>query len=159
MKGTVLYGPGDVRFEERETPRIEVATAAVIRIAATCVCGSDLWPYRGLQPIVGPTPMGHEYCGVVEEVGGAVRSVRPGQFVVGSFATSDNTCPHCRYGYQSSCMGREFITRAQAPLLRVPSVARGGPGTGSRMRREGDLVEQKGFEPSTPTLRTWCSPS
>ena len=64
--------------------------------------------------------MGHEYCGIVEEVGGAVRSVRPGQFVIGSFATSDNTCPNCRYGYQSSCQRREFITRAQAPVLRVP---------------------------------------
>jgi threonine dehydrogenase-like Zn-dependent dehydrogenase len=116
----VLYGPGDIRFEDRETPRIEEPTDAIIRIAATCVCGSDLWPYRGVQPIDGPTPMGHEYCGVVEEVGGAVRSVKPGQFVVGSFATSDNTCPNCQYGYQSSCMHCEFITRAQAPVLRVP---------------------------------------
>src|SRR4051812_40850626 len=75
---------------------------------------------RGLQPINGPTPMGHEYCGVVEEVGSAVKSVKPGQFVVGSFATSDNTCPNCRYGYQSSCVQREWMTRAQAPVLRVP---------------------------------------
>ena len=123
MRGTVLYGPGDIRFEERETPKIIEATDAVIRMAATCVCGSDLWPYRGLQPIKGPTPMGHEYCGFVEEVGSAVKSVKPGQFVIGSFATSDNTCPHCQYGYQSSCMHREFITRAQAPLLRVPLAA------------------------------------
>jgi threonine dehydrogenase-like Zn-dependent dehydrogenase len=64
--------------------------------------------------------MGHEYCGIVEEVGGAVRSIRPGQFVIGSFATSDNTCPNCRYGYPSSCMHREFMTRAQARVLRVP---------------------------------------
>lgn len=120
MRATVLYGPRDIRFEERETPRIVEPTDAVIRMAVTCVCGSDLWPYRGLQPTDGPTPMGHEYCGVVEEVGGAVRSVKPGQFVIGSFATSDNTCPHCQYGYQSSCMHREFMTRAQAPLLRVP---------------------------------------
>src|SRR5438094_210002 len=120
MRGAVLYGPRDIRFEDRETPRIVEPTDAVIRIAATCVCGSDLWPYRGLQPINGPSPMGHEYCGVVEEVGKAVTSVRPGQFVVGSFATSDNTCPNCRYGYQSSCVHREFMTRAQAPVLRVP---------------------------------------
>jgi threonine dehydrogenase-like Zn-dependent dehydrogenase len=120
MRGTVLYGPGDIRFEDRETPRIEEPTDAVIRIAATCVCGSDLWPYRGLQPLKGPTPMGHEYCGFVEEVGSSVRTVKPGQFVVGSFATSDNVCPNCQYGYQSSCMHREFITRAQAPVLRVP---------------------------------------
>jgi threonine dehydrogenase-like Zn-dependent dehydrogenase len=64
--------------------------------------------------------MGHEYCGIVEEVGSAVRSIKPGQFVIGSFATSDNVCPTCRYGYQSSCNHREFISRAQAPLLRVP---------------------------------------
>lgn len=120
MRGTVLYGPRDIRFEDRETPKIEEPTDAVVRIAATCVCGSDLWPYRGLQPITGPSPMGHEYCGFVEEVGGAVKSVRPGQFVVGSFATSDNTCANCTYGYQSSCQRREFITRAQAPVLRVP---------------------------------------
>lgn len=120
MRGTVLYGPGDVRFEDREDPRIIEPADAVIRMAATCVCGSDLWPYRGLQPVNGPTPMGHEYCGIVEEVGSAVRSVRPGQFVIGSFATSDNTCPHCRIGYQSSCVQREFMSRAQAPMLRVP---------------------------------------
>src|SRR3954465_10909015 len=120
MRGTVLYAPRDVRFEDRETPRIEQPTDAVISMTATCVCGSDLWPYRGLQPTKGPQPMGHEYCGVVEEVGSAVKNVRPGQFVVGSFATSDNTCPNCRYGYQSSCVQREFMTRAQAPVLRVP---------------------------------------
>ncbi len=120
MRGTVLYGPRDIRFEDRETPGIEEPTDAVIRIAATCVCGSDLWPYRGLQPITGPTPMGHEYCGIVEEIGGAVRSVKPGQFVIGSFATSDNTCPHCQAGYQSSCVHREWMLRAQAPVLRVP---------------------------------------
>jgi threonine dehydrogenase-like Zn-dependent dehydrogenase len=120
MRATVLYGPRDIRFEDRETPKIVEPTDAVIRIAVTCVCGSDLWPYRGLQPIDGPTPMGHEYCGIVEEVGSAVTSIKPGQFVIGSFATSDNTCPHCQYGYQSSCAHREFMNRAQAPVLRVP---------------------------------------
>jgi threonine dehydrogenase-like Zn-dependent dehydrogenase len=120
MKGTVLYGPGDIRFEDREDPKILQPTDAILRLSATCVCGSDLWPYRGLQPIDGPTRMGHEYCGIVEEVGSAVKSIKPGQFVVGSFATSDNTCQHCLYGYQSSCMHREFMLRAQAPFLRVP---------------------------------------
>jgi threonine dehydrogenase-like Zn-dependent dehydrogenase len=120
MRGAVLYGPRDIRFEERAYPTIVAPTDAVIRLSATCVCGSDLWPYRGIQPILQPTPMGHEYCGIVEEVGRAVRSVRPGQFVIGSFATSDNTCPNCQYGYQSSCVHREWITRAQAPVLRVP---------------------------------------
>jgi threonine dehydrogenase-like Zn-dependent dehydrogenase len=120
MRGAVLYGPRDVRFEEREDPKIVESTDAVIRIAATCVCGSDLWPYRGLQPVSGPTPMGHEYCGIVEAVGREVRNIKPGQFVIGSFAASDNTCPHCQYGYQSSCEHREWISTAQAPLLRVP---------------------------------------
>src|SRR3954465_9102828 len=82
MKGAVLYGPRDVRFEEREIPKITKPTDAVIRISATCVCGSDLWPYRGIQPVAQPTPMGHEYCGIVEEVGRAVTSVKPGQFVI-----------------------------------------------------------------------------
>ena len=120
MKGTVLYGPRDVRFEERDAPTIIKPTDAIIRISATCVCGSELWPYRGISPVTQPTPMGHEYCGIVEEIGSAVKSVKPGQFVIGSFATSDNTCPNCAYGYQSSCMHREFMNRAQAPLLRVP---------------------------------------
>ena len=120
MKGAVLYGSRDIRFEERDAPTILQPTDAIIKISATCVCGSDLWPYRGISSMAEPTPMGHEYCGIVEEVGKAVKSVRPGQFVIGSFATSDNTCPNCQYGYQSSCMHREFMTRAQAPMLRVP---------------------------------------
>ena len=120
MRGTVLYGPGDVRFEERPEPAIIQPTDAIVRTSVTCVCGSDLWPYRGANPITQPTPMGHEYCGVVEEVGSAVKNVRPGQFVIGSFATSDNTCPHCRNGYQSSCRRREWVSTAQAPRLRIP---------------------------------------
>src|SRR6266480_7963276 len=120
IQGAVLYGPRDIRFEEREAPRIVEPTDAILRLSATCICGSDLWPYRGISPVAEPTPMGHEYCGIVEEVGKAVKSVRPGQFVIGSFATSDNTCPHCRYGYQSSCVHREFMSGAQAPVLRVP---------------------------------------
>ena len=135
MKGAVLYGPRDIRFEHREDPKIMKPTDAILRLAATCVCGSDLWPYRGLQPIDGPTHMGHEYCGVVEEVGSAVTSIKPGQFVVGSFATSDNTCPHCKYGYQSGCVNREFMLRAQAPFLRVPNA-------------DGTLVSTPGGAPS-----------
>src|SRR4051812_23700804 len=93
---------------------------AIIRIAAACVCGSDLWPYRGIQPVTEPTPMGHEYCGIVEEVGSAVRSIKPGRFVIGSFFASDNTCPVCRRGYQSSCQHAVFVGGTQAPLLHVP---------------------------------------
>src|SRR5438094_89249 len=120
MRGAVLYGPRDVRFEERETPKITTPADAIIRISATCVCGSDLWPYRGINSVTEPTPMGHEYCGIVEEVGSAVKSVKPGEFVIGSFFASDNTCPNCRVGYQSSCETREFVGTAQASILRVP---------------------------------------
>ena len=120
MQGTVLYGPGDVRFESRPAPTIIESTDVILRLAAKCICGSDLWPYRGLQSIAGPAPMGHEYCGVVEEVGSGVKSIRPGQFVIGSFFASDNTCPHCHAGYQTSCQRKEFVGGAQAPLLRVP---------------------------------------
>src|SRR5215208_3635537 len=122
MKGAVLYGPGEVRVEERPDPAIIEPTDAILRLSATCVCGSDLWPYRGIEPVTRPTPMGHEYCGIVEEVGSAVRHIKPGQFVVGSFWASDNTCAICHAGYQSRCvdarpMGAEG---AQAPFLRVP---------------------------------------
>ncbi len=120
MQGAVLHGPRDIRFEDRETPKILKPTDAIVRLSATCVCGSDLWPYRGAQPIDGPTPMGHEYCGIVEEVGSAVESLEGGHFVIGSFFASDNTCPHCKHGYQTSCQNREFVIGAQAPLLRVP---------------------------------------
>jgi threonine dehydrogenase-like Zn-dependent dehydrogenase len=120
MRGAILHGAGDVRFDEREDPRITQPTDAIIRMSATCVCGSDLWSYRGINPIAKPTPFGHEYCGIVEDVGRAVTSVKPGQFVVGSFFASDNTCPHCQAGYQTSCQHRELVGGAQAPLLRVP---------------------------------------
>jgi threonine dehydrogenase-like Zn-dependent dehydrogenase len=120
MRGAVLYGTRDVRFEERAEPKIVQPTDALIKLSATCVCGSDLWPYRGISPIAEPTPMGHEYCGIVEEIGNKVQSVKPGQFVIGSFFASDNTCPHCKAGYQTSCQHREFVGDAQAPRLRVP---------------------------------------
>jgi len=120
MRGAVIHGPRDVRFEEREDPRIVEPTDAVIRIAAACVCGSDLWPYRGANPIPRPTPMGHEYVGVVEQVGADVVTVRPGQFVIGSFFASDNTCAHCRAGFQTSCVRKQGLDGSQAELLRVP---------------------------------------
>lgn len=120
MRGAVIYGKGDVRFDEREAPRITQPTDAIVRTSATCVCGSELWSYRGINQITQPTPFGHEYCGIVEEVGREVTSIKPGQFVIGSFFASDNTCPHCRAGYQSACQHRELVGGAQAPFLRVP---------------------------------------
>ena len=120
MLGTVLYGPRDVRCEDIPEPQIVEPTDAIIRLSASCVCGSDLWPYRGANEVTAPMHMGHEYCGVVLEVGSAVTTVKPGQFVVGSFCISDNTCPHCRFGFQSSCEQRTFMTGAQASIARVP---------------------------------------
>jgi threonine dehydrogenase-like Zn-dependent dehydrogenase len=117
-----MYAPGDIRVEQREDPRILAPTDAIIRLSATCVCGSDLWPYRGIEPVDRPAPMGHEYAGVVEEVGSDVTTIKPGQFVVGSFFASDNTCTICRAGYQTSCVRREPVGAggAQAEYLRVP---------------------------------------
>ena len=69
MRGVVMYAPGDVRVEEREDPKIIKSTDAIIRLSATCVCGSDLWPWRGIDEVAGPFPMGHEYAGVIEEIG------------------------------------------------------------------------------------------
>lgn len=120
MKGAVLHGPRDIRFEDRDDPQILKPTDAIIRMSATCVCGSDLWPYRDATQDTQPTPMGHEYCGIVEEVGSDVRTIKPGQFVIGSFFASDNSCPVCHHGYQSSCQQAQFVGGAQAPFLRVP---------------------------------------
>src|SRR4051812_35236657 len=116
-----MYAPGDVRVEDRPEPKILKPTDAIIRLSATCVCGSDLWPYRGVEALDGPRPMGHEYTGIVEEVGSAVTTVRPGQFVVGSFFASDNTCEICQAGYQSACVRREGAAPdgAQAERMRV----------------------------------------
>jgi len=122
MRGAVLYAPGDVRVEDRDDPRIVEPTDAVLRLSATCVCGSDLWPYRGVEAVQEPSPMGHEYAGIVEQVGSQVTNIKPGQFVVGSFWASDNSCELCQAGYQSACRQRAPMGAmgAQAELLRVP---------------------------------------
>jgi threonine dehydrogenase-like Zn-dependent dehydrogenase len=122
MRGAVMYRPGDVRVEERDDPRIVEPTDAIVRVSAACVCGSDLWPYRGIEELEWPAPMGHEYAGIVQEVGEEVETIKPGQFVVGSFWASDNTCEMCRAGYQSACVNRVAMGAlgAQAELLRIP---------------------------------------
>jgi threonine dehydrogenase-like Zn-dependent dehydrogenase len=120
MRGAILHAPGDIRVEDRDRPTIIEPTDAILRLSAACVCGSDLWPYRGQDDYGPEAAMGHEYVGIVEEVGGAVITVQPGQFVVGSFFASDNTCEICRAGYQSSCIHRQGVGGAQAEYLRVP---------------------------------------
>ncbi|HYZ13065.1 MAG TPA: zinc-dependent alcohol dehydrogenase family protein [Actinomycetota bacterium] len=122
MRGAVMHGPGDVRVEDRADPNIVEPTDAIVRLAASCICGSDLWPYRGIEVFKWPAPMGHEYAGTVQQIGRDVRTIEPGQFVIGSFFASDNTCEICKSGYQSSCLHREPVGAegAQAELLRVP---------------------------------------
>ncbi len=123
MRGTLLYGPGDVRVEDREKPVLEKPTDAVLRVVAACVCGSDLWPYRGIDASGdAPAPMGHEYVGVVEQIGDDVKNIKVGDFVVGSFFASDDTCEICQDGYQSRCAIGEFATPggAQSEYLRIP---------------------------------------
>ena len=122
MRGVVMYAPGDVRVEEREDAKIIEPTDAVIRVSAACICGSDLWPYRGIEALNGPTPMGHEYIGVVEQVGDQVKNVQVGDFVVGSFVASDNTCEICQAGYQSRCIHNVMMGSegTQAELARIP---------------------------------------
>ena len=121
MRGVVMYGPGDVRVEDREDPRIMEPTDAIIRLSATCICGSDLWPYRGAEP-VDHQVMGHEYVGVVEEIGSEVRTIKVGDFVVGSFWASDNTCEICQAGYQAYCVHRVLMGTlgTQSELARIP---------------------------------------
>src|SRR4051812_8033527 len=119
MRGAVIHGPGDVRFEDRPDPVVVEPTDAVVRTVAACVCGSDLWRYRGIQQVTTPTPIGHEYVGVVEAVGSDVTSVRRGQFVVGGFLTSDNTCPLCQAGAHANCQNGTGYDGCQAELIRV----------------------------------------
>lgn len=120
MKGAVIYGERDVRFEERDDPTIEQPTDAVIRTVAACVCGSDLWRYRGIADVAQPTPIGHEYVGVVEAVGADVTTVQVGDFVVGGFTVSDNTCPVCRKGATANCLNGGGYDGCQAEKIRIP---------------------------------------
>jgi len=122
MRGVVMHAPGDIRVDERPEPVIELPSDAVIRVTAACICGSDLWPYRGTDPVTEPTPMGHEYVGIVERIGDEVTTVKVGDYVVGSFFASDNTCEICRAGYQSRCVHNVPMGSlgTQAERLRVP---------------------------------------
>jgi threonine dehydrogenase-like Zn-dependent dehydrogenase len=123
VRAVVMHAPRDVRVEDVADPTIQEPTDAIIRLAATCICGSDLWPYRGADDVSEPLRMGHEYCGTVEEVGADVHDIKVGDFVIGSFFASDNTCEICRAGYQTSCIHREVLGTsggAQSERMRVP---------------------------------------
>ena len=119
MLGTIIHGPRDIRVEERPDPTIVNQTDAIVRTVAACVCGSDLWRYRGIAEVPRPTPIGHEYVGIVEAVGSDVTTVQPGQFVVGGFLTSDNTCPVCKAGAHANCQHATGYDGCQAELIRV----------------------------------------
>jgi threonine dehydrogenase-like Zn-dependent dehydrogenase len=130
MKATILHAPGDIRVEEVPDPQVQKPTDALVRVTAACVCGSDLWPYRGINEVRRPRRIGHEFVGIVEEVGAEVRSLRPGDFVIAPFLYSDNTCPHCQVGMQSACAngggwgGRDadglVVDAGQGEYVRVP---------------------------------------
>jgi threonine dehydrogenase-like Zn-dependent dehydrogenase len=130
MKATILNAPRDIRVEDVPDPIIAKPTDALVRVTAACVCGSDLWPYRGINAVTEPTRIGHEFVGIVEEVGSEVRSVRPGDFVIAPFMYSDNTCPHCRVGIQSRCQHGGFwggpdrdgvmVDGGQGEYVRIP---------------------------------------
>ena len=130
MRATVIHGPGDVRLEDRPDPTIQSLGDAVVRVVRTCVCGSDLWPYRGIQKTTAPHPIGHEFIGVVEATGAEVSTVRVGDFVIAPFTDSDGTCVHCRNGITTSCVNFGFwghtsangqaLDGAQGQYVRVP---------------------------------------
>ena len=119
MRATTIHAPGDIRLSEVPDPTIEAPTDAIVRVVAGCICGSDLWPYRGANPIHAGSTIGHEAVGVVEEVGADVRDFHAGDFVVIPFCHSDNTCPHCRAGFTSVCDHQGWTESGQAELVRV----------------------------------------
>ncbi|MFE7323425.1 zinc-binding dehydrogenase [Streptomyces sp. NPDC057565] len=125
MRATLLYTAGDVRVEDVADPKIQQPTDAIVRIVLSCICGSDLWPYKSLPPTDNPRHMGHEFLGVVEETGSEVHGLRPGDVVVAPFVWADNTCVYCREGLQTSCLhggqwGVNGVDGGQGQAARVP---------------------------------------
>jgi threonine dehydrogenase-like Zn-dependent dehydrogenase len=119
MRATTIHAPGDIRVEDVPDPSLRTPTDAIVRVVRGCICGSDLWPYRGENAIKPGATIGHECIGVVEEVGSDVRDVRPGDFVVVPFDHCDNTCAHCASGAHSACVNLSVTVSGQAELARV----------------------------------------
>jgi threonine dehydrogenase-like Zn-dependent dehydrogenase len=119
MRATTIHAARDIRLEERPDPTIEAPTDAIVKVTAGCICGSDLWPYRGENDITPGDTIGHEMIGVVEEVGSEVTGFAPGDFVIAPFCHCDNTCAHCRAGAQSACVNLGFTKSGQAEFARV----------------------------------------
>ncbi|MBW3085458.1 putative zinc-binding alcohol dehydrogenase [Austwickia sp. TVS 96-490-7B] len=130
MKATILHAPRDIRLDDVADPQVLAPTDAVVRVVAACVCGSDLWNYRGVNEVTSPRAIGHELVGVVTDIGAEVRSLRVGDFVISPFTISDNTCPHCQVGMQSACENISYfgttdrqgrpLGAAQAEYARIP---------------------------------------
>src|SRR3954452_22358282 len=143
MRATTIHGTRDIRLQECPDPTIEAPTDAVVKVTAGCICGSDLWPYRGENDITPGDTIGHEMIGVVEEVGSEVTSFAPGDFVVAPFCHCDNTCAHCRAGAQNACVNLGFTISGQAEYARVTQA-------------EGSLVKTDGMPDASllPSLLT-----
>ena len=137
MRATVIHGAFDVRLSDVPDPKLKAPTDAIVKVTASCVCGSDLWGYRGINKIRKPRRIGHELVGIVEEVGSEVRTLKPGDFVVVPFMVSDGTCAHCRAGVQAACVnggavGSGDVDGGQGEYVRLPwadgtAVATPGP--------------------------------
>ncbi|WP_372728768.1 zinc-dependent alcohol dehydrogenase family protein [Nocardioides sp.] len=143
MRATTIHAPREIQVSDVPTPTITAPTDAVIKVTAGCICGSDLWPYRGENDITPGSTIGHECVGVVEEVGAEVVSFKPGDFVIVPFCHSDNTCAHCRAGMQSACVHGGFTLSGQAEYALVTQA-------------EGSLVKTDGMPDASmiPSLLT-----
>lgn len=132
MRVTTIHGTRDIRLEERPMPTIDEPTDAIVKVVASCVCGSDLWPYRGENDITVGDPIGHELVGVIEEVGTEVSSFKAGDFVIVPFCHCDNTCAHCQVDMQSACVNMNITSGGQGEYAKV-------------YQAEGSLVKTSGM--------------
>ncbi|WP_034263577.1 zinc-dependent alcohol dehydrogenase family protein [Actinospica robiniae] len=125
MRATLIHGAGDIRVGEVPDPVIRRPTDALVRVLRSCICGSDLWPYGSKPRVEGGDRIGHEFLGVIEEVGSEVSGFARGDVVVAPFVWSDGTCDFCREGLQTSCRhggswGRDGVDGGQGEAVRVP---------------------------------------